>query len=609
MNATPSAPLRARFAETLEVLSNTPRALRLVWHTSRGLTVLLAGLTVVGGLLPAGIALVGQKIVDGVLAAAASGASADQAAALGWIGVEAGLVAALAGTRRGIDLVTTLLRAQLGNTVNVLILRKALTLDLPRFEDSEVYDRMTKARREASRRPLSLVTKTFGIVQNVLSLVTYATILLAFSGWAVVVLAVAALPAFLAEARFASKAFRLFSWRSPEVRKQGYLEVVVAREDHAKEVKLLGIGPLLVDRYDAIFHKLYGEEASLARRRAFWGFALGLLGTAALYGAYGWIAWRATLGLLTLGEMTMYLLVFKQGQGAFAAILRAVGGVYEDNLYLSTLHSFLDEPVPDRSGNAGAGPNPGDGIRFEGVSFTYPGSTEPALSNVSLHIPPGQKLALVGHNGSGKTTLIKLLTRLYTPSAGRITLDGLDLEDWDEDALHKRVSVIFQDFVRYQLTVGENIGVGDKDQLDDEAAVRTAAEQGMALPFIDALPEGLDAQLGRWFKDGRELSGGQWQKVALSRAFMRRNADVLVFDEPTSAMDAEAEAEIFARVRQLTDQQMAILISHRFSTVRMADHIIVLDGGRITEQGSHAALMREGGTYAHLFSLQAEGYR
>ena len=344
----PSPGIRQRLSDTLAAVSHTPRALRLVWDTSRSLTVLLAGLTLLGGLLPAGIALVGQRIVDGVLAAAASGAAVDQQAALAWIAAEAGLVASLAGTRRAMDLVTTLLRAQLGNTVNVLILRKALTLDLPRVEDSEVYDRMTKARREASRRPLSLVTKSFGVVQNVLSLISYATILLAFSGWAVAVLAVAALPAFLAETRFASQAYRLFSWRSPEVRMQNYLEVVVAREDHAKEVKLLGIGSLLVDRYDAIFHKLYGEEAGLARRRALWGFVLGLLGTAALYGAYGWIAWSTILGVLTLGEMTLYLLVFKQGQGAFSALLRAIGGIYEDNLDLSTLHQVLDEPVPDR---------------------------------------------------------------------------------------------------------------------------------------------------------------------------------------------------------------------------------------------------------------------
>lgn len=605
----PAARPSRSLAEHIAVYRTTPRAIGLVWQTSRALFVLLASLTVVGGLLPAGIALVGQRIIDGVVAAAQTGDPADQQAALVWILAEAGLVAGLAGVRRAIDVVTTLLRAQLGNAVNVRILRKALDLELPHFEDSEVYDQMTRARREASRRPLSLVTKSFGLIQNTISLVTYAAILLDFSGWAVLVLAAAAVPAFLAEARFAGDAFRLFSWRSPEVRMQNYLEVVVAREDYAKEVKLLGIGPTLVDRYDGIFRQLYGEEARLARRRGFWGYTLSLLGTGALYGAYAWIAVSATQGAISIGEMTMYLLVFKQGQAAFSAILKAIGGVYEDNLYLSTLFGFLDLAVPDRSGGATAGPTPGDGVRFEAVSFTYPGATEPAVCDLSLHIPPGQKLALVGHNGSGKTTLIKLLTRLYRPDAGRITLDGLPLDDWDEAALQRRMGVIFQDFVRYQFTVGDNIGVGDVDHMEDRPRVQRAAEQGMALPFIEALPEGLDSQLGRWFKAGRELSGGQWQKVALSRAFMRRGADLLVFDEPTSAMDAEAEAEIFQRVRELTDDQMAILISHRFSTVRMADHILVLDGGRITEQGDHDALMALGGTYARLFSLQAEGYR
>ena len=314
-------------------------------------------------------------------------------------------------------------------------------------------------------------------------------------------------------------------------------------------------------------------------------------------------------GRLTLGEMTMYLLVFRQGQAAFSASLSAVGGMYEDNLYLSNLYAFLEQPVPVEAGVGTVGPEPKDGLRFEGVSFTYPGADTPAVRDLTLHVRPGERLALVGHNGSGKTTLIKLLTRLYSPTAGRILLDGLDLADWQPAALRRRIGVIFQDFVRYQLTVGENVGVGDVGYFEDEERRTRAADKGMALPFVEEMPDAFATQLGRWFKGGRELSIGQWQKVALSRAFMREGADILVLDEPTAAMDAEAEAQIFDRLMALTADQIAILISHRFSTVRMADHIVVLDAGRLVEQGTHEALVAHGGVYAHLFALQAAGYQ
>lgn len=594
---------------SLGVFLYTRRALELVWGTSRTLTVGLAGLTLIAGLLPPVVAWVGAQIVDAVLQTVDTGALADKRAALGWIGLEALLVISLAACRKGLDVSQSLLRALLGHRVNMLILDKAQTLDLKHFEDAELYDRMTQARREASSRPLSLVRRSFGLIQNALSLASFGALLAAYSPLAVLLLAIAAVPAFISETRFSGAAFRLFKWRSPEKRKQTYLEVVLAREDYAKEVKLLQLGPLLVERYDAIFHTLFQEDRSLTLRRGGWGFGLGLLSSATLYGAYAWVALSAMASLITLGQMTMYLMVFKQGQGAFSAILQAIGGMYEDNLYLSNLYAFLDMPVERPTGTAREGSQPGDGLRFEGVGFTYPGASSAALFDVDLHLKPGRRLALVGHNGSGKTTLIKLLTGLYQPTQGQVRLDGTPLADWEPAALRRRLGVIFQDFVHYQLTVGENIGVGDVPNIADGPRLMRAADKGMAKPFIDTMPEGHDTQLGSWFKNGRELSVGQWQKIALSRAFMRDEADILVLDEPTASMDAEAEAEIFQRLTDQAEGQMTLLISHRFSTVRMADDIVVLDGGRVIERGDHGQLMAQAGRYAHMFSLQAKGYQ
>jgi len=598
---------RRRLRDFLSVFQYSGRAVGLVWTTSRLLTLLLILLSLAAGLLPAMVAYVGKWLVDAVVAASASDGDGERA--LKFVLLEAGLIIGLAAIQRAISICQALLRAQLGHRVNVIILEKALTLELHHFEDSEFYDKLTRARREASSRPLSLVMRTFGLVQNLLSLVTYGALLLSFSPVAVAVLAGAALPVFAAETRFSGEAFRLFRWRTPETRQQMYLETVIAREDSAKEVMLFGLGPTLLGRYDDIFRRLYVEDRNLTLRRGTWGLILGLLSTGAFYGVYAWIVLETAAGRISLGDMTMYVLVFKQGQSALSAALSAVGGMYEDNLYLSNLYELLETEVPPARGNVTVGAKPGDGIRFEEVSFTYPGGEQPALEKVSFHLPPGRKLALVGENGSGKTTLIKLLTRLYEPTEGRVLLDGSDLAEWNLVHLRRRIGVIFQDFVRFQFLVGENIGVGDVEALEEEPRWIEAAEKGMAAPFIAELPLNYRTQLGRWFQGGRELSLGQWQKVALARAFMRQAADILVLDEPTASMDAAAEALIFQRFREVTETQMAIVISHRFSTVRMADHIIVLAGGRILEEGSHEQLVAKDGHYAHLFSLQAAGYR
>ena len=594
--------------KSLTIFRYGTKALELVWSTSQILTIAIALFTIINGLLPAAIAYIGKLIVDSVVLASQNGLTNDRYLALKYVGIEAIALIVLAASQKGLTVSQSLLRVLLGQRVNVLILEKALTLDLAHFEDSEFYDKMSQARSQASSRPLSLISRMFGLGQSALTLLTFSGLLLNFSVWAVVVLVLAAIPSFIAETRFSEHAFRLFRWRSPETRQQHYLETLLAREDYAKEVQLYQLGGMLLQRYRDIFNRLYGEDRNLTIQKGVLGYLLGLLSTIAFYGAYTWMVIEAIAGKISLGEMTMYLVVFRQGQSTFASALTSIGGMYEDNLYLANLYEFLEQPVPQSAGKITEGII-ADGIRFENVSFCYPQSQEPVLKDISLHLQHGEKLAIVGENGSGKTTLIKLLTRLYVPSDGRILLDGVDLNDWDIDVLRKRIGVIFQNFVQYQFTVGENVGVGDVEHLDDQQEWELASEKGMAKPFINNMPQGFGTQLGKWFKGGQELSGGQWQKIALSRAFMRSQADILVLDEPTAAMDAEAEMSIFNHFRALTKDQMVVLISHRFSTVRMADKIIVMANGRIIEQGSHEELLDLNGRYAHLFSLQAEGYK
>ena len=596
------------------------QGLGLVWRCSPSATLGLLGLTLLGVVLPLGIAYVGKSLVDAVVAH-------DQKRALLLVGVELALVVMQTSMQRVSGLVRGLLGARLSVDINVQILSKALTLDLRHFEDPQFYDQLTRARREASSRPLAMVTDVLQLGQSVLMLLGYIGLLWSFSPLAVLVLVLAALPAAAGEMRFSKVAFRLRNWRAPETRRLNYLEYVLASDEHAKEVKVLGLGPVLLDRYRTLGETFYREDRTLAVRRAGWGALLSLLGTLAFYGCYLFIVGLAAAGRITLGEMTLYVVAFQRGQQAFQSSLSGVGGLYEHDLYMSNLFEYLAIPTAAQAALASVGTTTGAtdagaagagsgaavvqaerGIRFDGVGFAYPGQDKCALRGINLFIPAGQSLALVGHNGAGKTTFIKLLSGLYQPTEGRILLDGQDLRTLPEEVLQRRIGVVFQDFNQYQFSVRENIAFGSVEHLADEPRIERAVQRGGAEEIVRGLPSGLETMLGRWFQKGVELSGGQWQRVALARAFMREQADILILDEPTAALDAEAEHQVFQRFAELSAGRTALLISHRFPTVRMADRIVVLEGGGIVEQGSHDELLAAGGRYASLFALQAKGY-
>lgn len=571
-------------------------------------------------LLPVGQAYTGKLIVDGVLHAITDSLSLEDSVRLIWplLAIEFALFAAGSLLSLNRRLAEQVLEQRAGHRITESIIEKALELPLPYFEDSTFYDGMQKARREAEYRALAIINGLFSLCQNAITLVSFAFVLLAMTPWVALALFTATIPSFAVQARYSKMKFRMQSWHAPESRMITYLEQVLTLDTTVKEIKLFRLGRELLSRFNSIFEKIFSEDMALARKRLGISYAWSLLSTVSFYACYAWILYLTVLRQITLGDMTLYLAAVRQSQGSFQGLMDNVSRLYENGLFMENLFSFLEiEPQPgqtSRSEIQGDSKPPAAirkgpaALRISSVSFQYPTSSHLAVDSVSLDIAPGEKIALVGDNGSGKTTLIKLIAGLYKPAAGRIELDGQDIALLAPESLHGQIGVIFQDYVRYQLTMGENVGFGSVEHRQDEARILHAVQDAGAEDVLGDLPQGLGTVLGSQFKGGRELSGGQWQKIALSRAFMR-DARLLILDEPTSALDAEREFEIFQRFKQLTEGKTAILISHRFSTVRMADRIGVMEKGRLTELGSHEELLRRRGRYARLFEMQAQGYR
>ena len=588
-----------------------PRALRLALGADRPAAVALLVVTVLGGLVPVGLAVVGRHVIDGIVAAQTAPTEARTSTTpLTWVAIELGLVVLAAALGRAQSVLRARLGGEIGLRTNGEILETALRLELRDFETPAVYDQLQNARREATSRPLGLVTKLMGLARDGAVLLATGGVLGGFHPAVLVILVLAAWPAFVAEARFAAEAVNLYTWRAPEGRRLSYYEWVLTRDTHVKEVKLGGIGPAFVARWRALYRGFFDAERALQARRARSGFWLGLVSTLALYGAYVWFVVEAVGGAITIGELGMVMMVFRQGQGGLRSLLGAIGSMYEDLLFLQSYFGFLARaPRPSgvddpEAASAPAG-RPGErGLVLDDVRFRYPGAAGDTLHGLSLCLEPGQRVALVGPNGAGKSTLVKLVAGLYAPTSGEVRLDGVSLAALDPDARRRRIGVALQDFVKWQLTARENVALGDDD---DEAAVLRALEAAGARELVAKLPRGLDTQLGRWFEGGVELSQGQWQALALARAFVAPR-EVLVLDEPSAALDAEAEHALFTRLLALSEGRITLFISHRLQTARLADRVVVMHEGRVVEEGTHDALMAKGGLYQRLFALQAEGY-
>lgn len=607
--------LRERF----DALRNLPPFLRQIWQTSPSLTLITLGLRLVRAFLPVATLYVGKLIIDEAVRLVAAGVQFESVSAAlngGQLTTLLSLLALEFGLAIGSDLLgrlisygDSLLSELFTNATSVRLMEHAATLDLEDFEDPDLQDKLDRARRQTMGR-MNLMSQLFGQVQDTITVISFAIGLLVYAPWLILLLAVALIPAFVGEAHFNALGYSLnFAW-TPERRQLEYVRQMGASVETAKEVKIFNLHRYLIAKYRELADKFFKANRSLARRRALWGTLLAALGTLGYYVAYAYIAWRTVKGDFSIGDLTFLAGSFRRLRQLLEGLLVGFSQVAGQALYLDDLFSFFEiEPEIVSPADPLPVPRPiARGFVFENVGFRYPDAERWALRGLNFELRAGEVLALVGENGAGKTTLVKLLARLYDPDEGRILLDGRDLREYDLDELRANIGVIFQDFVRYHLTAGENIGVGQIDAMHDEERIRNAARRALADQVIESLPQGYDQQIGRRFKTGVDLSGGQWQKIAIARAYMR-DAQVMILDEPTAALDARSEFEVFQRFKELSDDRTAVLISHRFSSVRMADRILVLAEGRLEASGTHTELLAQGGRYAELFELQAAGYR